>query len=755
MLSGDYKTIPSMEPTMKHGFPKQVLALAITIGACSTAGAGHWNKNVYFERLATLPVYENLDLANGDDVGDTTAAEISTASADGNVLIYSDSPKGRIGLIDIRNPAKPKPAGFVQLDGEPTSVATAGRYLLVGVNTSADFVNANGQLDVFDMKNPLAPVKIASLPMNGQPDSVAISPDGQYAAVVIENERDEDINDALIPQLPAGFVNVVTLKGKPSDWQVRRVDLEGIAGYASDDPEPEYVSINEFNIAAVTLQENNHIVMISLRHAQVLHDFTAGSVTLTGVDYNEDDVINPSDTIAKRREPDAIAWVGPFMATANEGDYTDENGDEGGSRGFTLFGPLGNVWYDSGVSLERAIMRAGHYPESRSENKGVEPEGIAFSRFGKDNLLFVGSERANVVAVYDMKNPRHPALRQLLPAGIGPEGILPISSRNLLVVSSEEDSADDGFRSTVAIYRYGTPTNFYPQIESTEKALIPWGALSGLAADKDNSKRLYAVPDSYYKQSQIFKIDTSRTPATIDGRIALRKNDVGVNYDLEGIAQAADGNFWLASEGNGSSTSNLLIKASADGNIVAEYALPAAVNALQKSNGYEGVAVTGHGDSERVYVAFQREWTGDPAGLVRIGVFNPNDESWAFLYYPLDAAAAGTWNGLSEITAIGNDKFVVIERDNQQGPKAQHKRLYMFSIAELTPAPQGSSFPILAKTLTRDILPDLKATNGWVVDKVEGTALAKDGEFYVVTDNDGIEDATGETRFLRLGKLFR
>lgn len=740
---------------MKPAFPRKALAAAIMISACSTASASLWHKPAYFERLATLPVYENLDLAGGDSPGDTTAAEISTVSADGNVVIYSDSPKGRIGLIDIRNPAKPLPAGFVQLDGEPTSVATAGRYLLVGVNTSADFVSADGQLDVFDMKNPLTPVKVASLPMNGQPDSVAISPDGKYAAVVIENERDEDVNDGLIPQSPAGFVNVVTLKGKPANWQVRKVELEDIAPYAGSDPEPEYVSINDFNIAAVTLQENNHIVLISLPHAQVLHDFTAGSVTLTGVDYNEDDIIAPSDTITKRREPDAIAWVGSFMATANEGDYTDESGEEGGSRGFTLFGPLGNVWYDSGVSLEHAIMRAGHYPESRSENKGIEPEGIAFSRFGLDNLLFVGSERANIVAVYDVKNPLRPALRQLLPAGIGPEGILPIPSRNLLVVSSEEDSADDGFRSTVSIYKYGAKDSFYPQIASSENTLITWGALSGLSADNNNSKRLFAVPDSYYRQSQIFGIDTSRTPAIIDNRIALSKNGSSVNYDLEGIAQAADGSFWLASEGNGSSTANLLVKAAASGDIVAEYALPAAVNALQKSNGYEGVAVTGSGDSERVYVAFQREWAGDPAGLVRISVFNPNDASWAFFHYPLDAAAAGTWNGLSEITALGNGKFVVIERDNQQGARAQLKRLYTFSVAGLTPAAQGESFPVLTKTLARDLLPDLKTTHGWVVDKVEGTAQAKNGQFFVVTDNDGIEDATGETRFLRLGKLFK
>lgn len=740
---------------MKPGFPRNTLAAAMMIGACSTAVAGHWHKPAYFERLATLPVYENLDLAGGDDINDTTAAEISAVSADGNVVIYSDSPKGRIGLIDIRNPAQPQPAGFVQLDGEPTSVASAGRYLLVGVNTSADFVNASGQLDVFDLKNPLAPVKVASLPMHGQPDSVAVSPDGKYAAIAIENERDEDLNDGLIPQQPAGFVNVVTLKGKPANWQVRKVDLAGVADYAGDDPEPEYVSINEFNIAAVTLQENNHIVMISLRHAQVLHDFSAGSATLTDVDTNEEDVIRPTDTITRRREPDAITWVGPFMATANEGDYEDENGETGGSRGFTLFGPLGDVWFESGASLEHAIMRAGHYPESRSENKGVEPEGIAFGRFGREKLLFVGSERANMVAVYDVKNPLAPTLRQLLPAGIGPEGILPVPSRNLLVVSSEEDAADDGFRSTVSIYRYGAKENFYPQIASTENALIPWGALSGLAADRHDHKRLYAVPDSYYKQSQIFTVDTSHTPAIIDGQIALQKNGASVNYDLEGIAQATDGSFWLASEGNGSSRPNLLIKASASGEILGEFTLPAEVNALQKSNGYEGVAVTGSGDSERVYVAFQREWKNDPAGLVRIGVFNPNDASWAFFYYPLDAAASGSWNGLSEITAIGNDEFVVIERDNQQGAKAQQKRLYRFSVAGLTPAAQGETFPLLDKTLARELLPDLTSTGGWVVDKVEGTALAQDGEFYVVTDNDGIEDATGETRFLRLGKLFR
>lgn len=739
---------------------RKKIAIAVAAAAMSTlfvgTAAAHSNsKNSYFERIATFPVYTNL--AADDDVADATAAEITTVSRDGNTLIYSDSPRGRIGFVDIRNPAQPKPAGFVQLEGEPTSVAMHGDYLLVGINTSASFVDPDGVLAVYDFKKPTQPKRVATLPMGGQPDSVAVSPDGRYAAVVIENERDEETNDALIPQLPAGYLNVVTLSGKPAQWSVRKVELNGLSEYAPDDAEPEYVAINELNIAAVTLQENNHIALVDLRRARVIHDFSAGTVDLVDIDTDENDVIEPVGTIEnRRREPDAVNWVGPFIATANEGDYEDENGEAGGSRGFTLFGPLGAVWYESNSSLEHAIIRAGHYPESRSENKGAEPEGITSAHYGRNHFMFVGSERANTVAVYDVKKPWAPALHQLLPAGIGPEGLLTIPQRDLLVVSSEEDSADDGFRSMISIYKLSADRATYPEIKSSDKQLLPWGALSGLAADKQQPNRLYAVPDSYYKTSRIFSIDSARTPALIDGETVLHKNGATVNYDLEGIAQTSDGSFWLASEGNGSSTPNLLIKALPNGDVVGEYPLPAVVAAKQKSNGYEGVAVMGSGANERVYVAFQREWTGDPARHVRIGVFNPNDQSWGFFYYPIDSAQAGAWIGLSELTAINDHQFLVVERDNQQGPKAQVKKIYRIDIRGITPVAEGAgSFPVVAKKLHHDLLPDLKATGGWVLDKVEGAAVTTDGKLFVVTDNDGIEDAVGETRFIRLGKVKR
>lgn len=743
---------------MKHPILHSALALAIAATSGSALAGGGHSKQAYFERIATFPVYYNLDAAQGDSEADTTAAEISAASRDGKVVYYSDSPKNRVGLIDIANAAAPQAAGYIPLKGEPTSVAVKGNYLLVAVNTSSDFTTPSGVLSVYSLSNPKQPQWLHDFDMGGQPDAIAVSPDGRYAAIAIENERDEDYNDGLIPQLPAGFLQVLTLKGAPNQWQQRTVELTGYTDTASSDPEPEYVAISRYNIAAVTLQENNHVILVDLRRAMVINGFSAGTTDLYNVDTVEDDVINPVNNIRdRRREPDAVTWVNDWwIATANEGDYEDENGEEGGSRGFTLFSPFGKVRYDSGASMEHALMRVGHYPESRSENKGIEPEAIISGRYGRQDYLFVGSERGNALAVYDLKKAAKPKLHQILPSGIGPEGVLPIPQRNLLVVSSEEDSADDGFRSTVSIYRYGAKAPAYPEIQSDPKKLIPWGALSGMTADIRKSDTLYAVPDSYYAQSRIFKAKVSRKgPAEIKEAIVLKKDGSTVDYDLEGIAQRHDGSFWLVSEGNAGSRPNLLIKVAKDGTVQQEIGLPASVVANQISNGFEGVAVTGKGRNEKVLVAFQREWTGDPAGYTRIGVYTPANGQWAFYYYPLEVAADGTWIGLSELTAIDDDNFLVIERDNQQGDKAAIKRLYRFSTAWQSPAKEGQPIPQLQKTLVHDLMPELKATGGWVPDKVEGTAITRHGEVYVVTDNDGVEDATGETRFFRLGKLFR
>jgi hypothetical protein len=386
--------------------------------------------------------------------------------------------------------------------------------------------------------------------------------------------------------------------------------------------------------------------------------------------------------------------------------------------------------------------------------------------YGKQEYVFVGSERSNLVGVYSKGKGNDLQFVQALPTGAGPEGLLVIPERDLIVASTE---VDNPVRAQINIFRLEKKIPAYPQIESVvndDGKPIPWGALSALVADNNDANTLYTVHDSFYNNSRIYTVDVSSMPARITGETVLMKNGTTVSYDLEGIAQRSNGSFWLASEGAGNAPApasyNLLIQAAANGTVEKEIRLPAAVDAKQKSNGYEGVAVTGAvGVDEKVYVAFQREWADDPAGQVRIGVYTPaldtdpeiEEGEWKFFDYPLDTAEspAGGWVGLSEITALGNSKFAIIERDNQSGPNAAIKRVYTVDVTGVTPVAEGSDFPLLSKTLSIDVLPHMQAGKGWVHDKLEGLARAEDGTVYAVTDNDGVKDSTGETQFFDLG----
>jgi hypothetical protein len=745
------------------------LILALLIPAAARADKGSSGPTEQFERVATFVVCENTSCDRSEVP--LTSAEIVAASEDGRTLVYTDSPNQSIGFVDITRPSAPTALGALRLDGEPTSVAVVGKWALVAVNTSQSFTNPSGFLGVFDLKACARRVATCSphttIPLAGQPDSVAVSPDKQYAAIVIENERDEDVTvdgvEGGLPQLPAGALQVLTLQGPPERWNLRTVDLSGLSAYAPEDPEPEYVSISRQNIAAVTLQENNHLVLVHLPTAKVVRDFPAGTVDLRNVDVEDDGLVNPVGTLDDvPREPDGVAWLGDErFVTANEGDLF------GGSRGFSVFTTRGHVVFDSGIELEYLAMAHGHYPEGRSDNKGTEPEGVAVARYGHRTVVFVGSERSNVVAVYEQDGLRRPRFVQILPTGIGPEGLLPIPGRDLFVVAAEDD---EDLRSTITIFRLERGQASYPTVVSelrtsgplAGKAPIGWVALSALAADRWMPDRLYTAHDSFLTQSRIYVMDVSDRPGRITDEIVLRKDGAPVNYDIEGLVQRADGSFWVVSEGSGTGTAgtpNLLVHVGADGTVPAggEIPLPPEVAALKRSNGFEGVAVIGSGQAEQVYVAFQREWTGDPTGQVRIGRHTPATGEWRFFYYPLDpvASPAGGFVGLSEIVALDSDTLLVLERDNQGGPDARIKRLYTVSIAGLTPAPQGQSFPLLSKRLARDLLPDLAEPRGWIQEKVEGVALAADGDVYIVTDNDGVDENTGETQFIRLGNRRR
>ena len=72
----------------------------------------------------------------------------------------------------------------------------------------------------------------------------------------------------------------------------------------------------------------------------------------------------------------------------------------------------------------------------------------------------------------------------------------------------------------------------------------------------------------------------------------------------------------------------------------------------------------------------------------------------------------------------------------------------------MTLLPTGSALPVVQKTLVRDLIDDLKAPGGQVIEKVEGLTVTPTGDAYIVTDNDGVDDNSGETQFINLGTIF-
>jgi hypothetical protein len=696
-----------------------------------------------FNRISSFPVASNMP--KDKDIKSVSSAEIITASEDGNTLIYSDSPLGAIGFIDITDAKAPKAAGALMMDGEPTSVAVAAKKVLAAVNTSESFLKPSGKLVTVD----IATRKIeATCDLGGQPDSIAISADKSFAAIAIENERDEKVNGGALPQMPAGDLVIVSLKdGAPNCGSIKHVALTGLAEIAPEDPEPEFVAINANGEIAVTLQENNHIVIVDGKTGAIKTHFSAGTVDLEGIDTKSDGALKFTDKQpGRKREPDAIKWIGTDrLVVANEGDW------EGGTRSFTIFNTSGKVLYEAGASFEHAVAAIGHYPEKRSKAKGIEPEGLEVATFGGETFIFVLAERGSVVGVYKDTGAA-PQLTQILPSGVSPEGAVAIPGRNLFATANEVDLVEDGgVRSHVMVYERAEGTAAYPQLVSAtvDGAPIGWGALSGLTADKEKDGILYAVSDSVYSmQPSIFTIDTNQKPAVITNVLRIKRDgQAAQKLDIEGIAADGKGGFWLASEGDSAKlVPHALYNVNAKGEIKSEIALPKELLAGETRFGFEGVTILGEGDETTLWMAMQREWGTDEKDFVKLVSYTPKSKEWGAVSYPLDKAGEG-WVGLSEITAHG-DHVYIVERDNQIGDKAKLKKLYRVAIAELKAAPIGSKLPVVTKQLAHDFLPDLKAqTNGYVLDKLEGFTFDKAGKAYAVTDNDGVDDSSGETLF--------
>lgn len=786
-------------------------ALALALAAPALQASGGAPRN--FERVATFPVYRNMN-----DVEFEGVAEIVTATADGMQLIYTDAAEGGIGFVGIANPADPQPLGYLPLDGEPTSVAVRDGKALVAVDTTdGDFTSPSGYLAIVDIASQTVD---RIIDLAGQPDSVAVSPNKRFAAIAIENQRDEEFEvggvEGGLPQAPGGDLVIVDLVGPVANWSIRRVDLTGLPILYPEDPEPEYIDINALNVAAVTLQENNAIVLVALATGRILRAFDAGTVDLTNIDTVDQrpNLIELTSSLSDvPREPDGITWLSPLLfATADEGDLAQ------GGRGFTVFSVTGHPVFNTGNTAEHAVARAGHLDDRRSDSKGLETESVASAVIGGRRYLVVGNERAGSLLIYEVGFGGRPQLLQVLPTGVRPEGLAIIPSRGIIVAASEDDARADTYRATLSIFRLSHTPN-YPTVVSANRpdgTPIPWAALSGLASHPSDDDTLYSVYDSFFQKSRIFTMDISHRPAVIKrelvlkdtfGRLAAQttvkfdvyedEDDNGtlepgelveanrmlslasrvnadhtVNLDPEGITTAADGTgFWLASEGAGNLlhplvvnpvsnlndqpfvTPNLLVEVAANGDITDVVSLPAELAEKQFRFGFEGVASVVENGVEVLYVAFQRAWTraGDvPETQARIGRYDTSAKTWTFAYYPLDLVESPLGGWVGLSEITALGKGEFLIVERDNAAGDDARVKKVYRIDVAATAFAATPSDILGKVLVRDLVPDLVATGGAIQEKVEGLAALKHGKIVIVTDNDGVNGLNGETQLLVL-----
>jgi hypothetical protein len=296
------------------------------------------------------------------------------------------------------------------------------------------------------------------------------------------------------------------------------------------------------------------------------------------------------------------------------------------------------------------------------------------------------------------------------------------------------------------LFEYQDAPAVYPHLTSAgTDELIGWGAISGQVMAEDGT--IFAVNDSFYgMQPTIFHIDPSQTPARIVDAIRVTRNGAPAQLmDMEGIALDGDGGFWVASEGRANRLRpHALFHIGADGEIEDYVTLPETLLDVARRHAFEGVTRVG----DMLYVAVQRPWDDDPANHAKVLGYNLDTEEWSVAHYPLTDPATG-WVGLSEI--VGHDGFLYfVERDNQHATAAVTKQITRVALDSVQMVAPGETPNVLEKELVVDLLPYLTSTGGYVLDKVEGLAIAADGTMWVSTDNDGVDDHSGETMFFAI-----
>ena len=379
--------------------------------------------------------------------------------------------------------------------GSINSVAIHNGLAAFAMESSADRT-LPGQVVLFDTASRSLASGVNQIAVGALPDMLTFSADG--SKLLVANEATPVTYGAYDP---AGSVSIINMS-------TRTATTAGLSGVATSgsairspgmDYEPEYIAINAAGTQAyVTLQEANAMGVLDLNTQQFTSVIGLGTKDFS-LPGNEIDPSHKDSKIELRSadvqgfyQPDAIAAydVGgqTLLVMANEGDTREDDGDKArlkdsgltgpadlnqlnistsdstagdlytfGARSFSIRDTSGNIVFDSGNQLDAEAIARGIYDDGRSDDKGVEPEGVTLMEIGGEMYAFIGLERTTraAVAIYQITDPAHASFIDMIvtDGDVAPEGLMgfTLGGHSYLAIANEVSNTTTVYQLTAAV----------------------------------------------------------------------------------------------------------------------------------------------------------------------------------------------------------------------------------------------------------------------------------------------------------------
>ena len=335
---------------------------------------------------------------------------------------------------------------LVANEGEPNSYGQAASFdpegsvsvidLAGGVANAtvknATFTSFNSQTDALKAAGVRITGPGSTVAQDVEPEYIAISADGLTARVTLQ----ENNAIAVLDIASATITNILPLGVKDHSQVGNGLDASDRDGGINIRPQPVFGLYQPDAIASFTANGQTYYITANEGDAR---DYTGFS----------EEVRIGAATLDPTRFPDAAT----LQNNANLGRLTvskatsDKDGDGDldrleafGARSFSIWDANGNQVFDSGDQLEQ--ITAAQRPtlfnsdgtaatfDTRSDNKGPEPEGVVIGVINNRTYAFIGLERVGDVVVYEVTNPNKPVLVQYVntPEDVAPEGLTFISA---------------------------------------------------------------------------------------------------------------------------------------------------------------------------------------------------------------------------------------------------------------------------------------------------------------------------------------